>query len=137
MKAISYLKILVPTAGPIPASERADYIMNLANKLNAELFIMHILTPGVQDNEQRRTEGQEALEIFKKSAEIRDVRISTVLHEGELVPSIIDYAENNNMDLIVMGASEDRIVAEWIISDLKEQSKVPVVVVPTGFSGLI
>jgi nucleotide-binding universal stress UspA family protein len=136
MKIISYMKILVPTAGPIPARESAEYIINIASKLNAELFAMHILTPEISKDEAKRSEGKEALEIFNRSAQQKDIKITPVLHEGELVPSIIDFAENNNIDLIVMGAGEDRIVAEWIISDLKEQSQVPVVVIPYGFSSI-
>ncbi|UCH90117.1 MAG: universal stress protein [Thermoplasmata archaeon] len=137
MKTISYLKILVPTAGPVPARERAKDITRIANSLNAELIIMHIITPEHMNDEKRRSEGEEALDIFSNSAENLGIKTSKVLHEGELVPSIIEYSETNNIDLIVMGASEDQIVAEWIISDLKEHSKVPVVVVPYGFSSLI
>jgi len=137
MKAISYLRILVPTAGPIPARERADDVIHIARKLNAELVIMHILTPENARDHIKRDEGEEALDIFEKAA-IRDgVKLTKVLHEGELVPSIIEISETNKIDLIVMGAGEDQIVAEWIISDLKEQSNVPVVVIPGGFSAII
>jgi nucleotide-binding universal stress UspA family protein len=137
MKSISYLKILVPTAGSIPARERADDIIQIASKLKAEIVILHILTPENQENAVKRKEGEEALEIFSRAADSRGIKISTVLHEGEVVPSIKEYAESYKIDLIVMGVSEDRIVAEWIISDLKEQTSVPVVVVPYGFSTLI
>jgi nucleotide-binding universal stress UspA family protein len=137
MKPISYLKILVPTAGPLPARERAEDVIHIAYKLNAGLVIMHILSPVTAKDDLKRQEGEEALEIFKNSAERRGMKIETVLAEGELVNSIIEYSMENNIDLIVMGAGEDRIVAEWIISDLKEQSKVPVVIIPYGFSSII
>ena len=137
MKTISYLKILVPTAGPVPAREGADYITHIADKLKGELVILHILTPEVAGDPKKRMEGEEALDIFLRSAERRGVKISSYLHKGELVPSIIEFADNKKIDLVVMGAGKDRIVAEWIISDLKEGSKVPVVVVPGGFSEII
>jgi nucleotide-binding universal stress UspA family protein len=137
MKNISYLKVLVPTAGPVPARERADDIMRIARNLNSELVIIHILTPEHVNNSLKRSEGEEALEIFVEAAGRKGIRISTELIEGEVVKSIIDYSEANGIDLIVMGASEDQIVAEWIISDLKKNSKVPVVVVPYGFSTIL
>lgn len=137
MKAISYLKILVPTAGPIPARERADDIVRIAYRLKGELIIMNILTYSTAGDLGKRREGEEALDIFSKAAERRGVRVTGIIQEGELVKTIKDYAESENIDLIVMGAGEDRIVAEWIISDLKEQSNVPVVVIPYGFSSII
>ena len=30
------MKILVPTAGPVPAKEKADYIVNIAKMIEAE-----------------------------------------------------------------------------------------------------
>ena len=137
MKTISYLRILVPTAGPIPARERADDVIHIASKLNAELVIMHILTPENVKLHLKRSEGEEALMIFENAASRAGIKITKVLHEGELVPSIIEVSETNKIDLIVMGAGEDQIVAEWIISDLKEHSNVPVVVIPHGFVSVI
>ena len=137
MKPISYLRFLVPTAGPIPARERADDIIHIAHKLNAELFILHIITSENTGNVIKKQEGFKALEIFKNAAERKDIKITEILHEGEVVPSITQFAEEHNIDLIIMGAGEDSIVAEWIISDLKEQTLVPVVVLPGGFSEIM
>jgi len=137
MTAISYLRFLVPTAGPIPARERAEDIIHIAQKLNAQLFILHIITPEFEDNVIKKQEGYEALKIFRTTAEGRNVRITEVLQEGEIVPRIIQFAEEQSIDLIIMGAGEDQIVAEWIISDLKEKTQVPVVVIPGGFSSIL
>jgi nucleotide-binding universal stress UspA family protein len=137
LKPISYLKFLVPTAGPVPARERADDIIHIADKLNAELFILHIITPENSGNVIKKQEGFKALEIFKNTAENKNIKITEILHEGEIVPSITQFAEEHNIDLIIMGGGEDCIVAEWIISDLKEQTLVPVVVIPVGFSTIL
>ncbi len=53
------MKLLVPTAGPEPAKERAEYISRLACSLEAEMVVLHI----VKNNNEEA--GEEAFKIFK------------------------------------------------------------------------
>ena len=39
---IKFLKMMVPTSGPIPAAENAEYILKLAKNLRAEVLVVHI-----------------------------------------------------------------------------------------------
>ncbi|UCH90142.1 MAG: universal stress protein [Thermoplasmata archaeon] len=123
------MKLLVPTAGPEPAKERADYILNIAKTFNASLEVLHIAEEG-----EDQTTGKEALKIFKDAGSKHDVQVATHLKEGNVVKIISEFAESENVDLIVMGASEGRIVAQWIVTDVIEKSKIPVVIIPYGFS---
>ena len=122
------MKLLVPTAGPKPAEEKADYIFNIAKMLEAEIIAIHI------SDREDSIEGQEALEIFTKEANKNDVKITTHLKTGEIVSVISEVAESETVDLIIMGASEGRIVAKWIAVDIIEKSKVPIVIIPQGFT---
>ena len=134
---ISYLRILVPTAGPVPAREKADYIMKIAQRLHGEVDVLHIIDKSTA-NPEKKAEGQQALEIFRYTGERFGVKVNTHLKEGTVVPTITEFANDERIDLIVMGASEDgKIVAEWIVSDLKEKTKVPVVIVPYGLSNIL
>lgn len=134
---INYLRILVPTAGPVPAREKADYIMKIAQRLHGEVDVLHIIDKSTADPE-KKAEGQQALEIFRYTGERFGVKVNIHLKEGTVVPTITEFANDERIDLIVMGASEDgKIVAEWIVSDLKEKTKVPVVIVPYGLSNIL
>jgi len=119
------MKILVPTAGIVPAKEKADYIMDIATKLNAEVTVIHILDLGED------SEGSEALEVFSEAGKKKGIKVNTHLKEGNVVPTIVDFAESENAGLIVMGASEGRIVAEWILTDVIDKTNIPVVIIPT------
>ena len=131
------MRILVPTAGPVPAREKADYIMKIAKKLHAEVDVLHIVDKSMVDPE-KKSEGKKALDIFKYAGDRFGVKVNAHLEEGEIVPVITSIADQEHIDLIVMGASEDgKIVAEWIVSDLKEKTKVPVVIVPYGLSNIL
>jgi len=119
------MKLLVPTAGPQPARQNADYIIELARKLKAELDVLHIL-----DLAADRGPGDEALRIFKEAGNEKGVPVRTHLVEGNVVPTIVDMAEDMRSNLIVMGGSSGTLVAEWIVTDVMNKSPVPVVIIP-------
>ena len=118
------MKILVPTSGVVPAKENADYILDIAKRLNAEVSVIHILDLG----EEAR--GEEALSVFSELGDKKGVNVTTNLKEGNVVPTIVDFAETEEAGLIVMGATEGRIVAEWIVTDVIDKTKIPVVIIP-------
>jgi len=136
-ETINYLRILVPTAGPVPARDRADYILKIAKRLHAEIDVLHIIDKSLMETEKKQ-EGQQALDIFQYAGERFGVKVRAHLKEGELIPTLISFANDNQIDLIIMGASDDgKIVAEWVVSDLKEHTVTPVVIVPYGLSKIL
>lgn len=118
-------KILVPTAGPTAAAEIADYTTQIADSLDAHLVVLHVLRIG-----QSREAGELTLSYFVDAAKNYDVKVETHMVEGAMLNRIIDFAEDNEIDLIVMGASHGSIVDEWISSDVRENTSVPVLVIP-------
>lgn len=132
MPEISFLKIMVPISGPVPAKERAEHIIRLAIKLHGEIIALHIVN-SLEDTE-KCAQGNQALKIFEDAGIRYNVKTTTKLAEGELLPTLIQNAEEFDVDLIVMGASEDgKLIAEWIVSDLRYKTHLPVVIEPHGF----
>ncbi len=120
------MKILVPTAGPEAATANADYIVSIAKRLDAQLVVIHILDMMEFD------EGREALEIFDRAATAAGITCDTFIREGEVVPSIVEIAEEMDVSLIIMGASRGRIVANWIVTDILAETNIPIVIIPYG-----
>jgi nucleotide-binding universal stress UspA family protein len=132
MPEISYLKVLVPISGPVPARDKAERIMKLALRLRAEVIALNIVK--CFEDEKECSEGNEALQIFEDTAIKYNIKITTFLKEGKLLETLINFAKDQDADLIVMGASEDgRLIAEWIVSDLRYKTDLPVVIDPHGF----
>ena len=125
------MKILVPTAGPEAANANADYIISIAKHLDAELVVIHILDVA------EFGEGREALEIFDRAGQAAGVRVATYIREGEVVPSIVELAEEMEVSLIIMGASRGRIVANWIVTQILSETKIPIVIIPFGVELII
>jgi nucleotide-binding universal stress UspA family protein len=119
------MKILVPTAGPVPAKEKAEYIANIAKRLGAELIAMHVLK-----EEEQAEKGEEALNLFSDAGQNAQVSVTKVLKKGDIVSAIIESAEEESADLIVMGASRGKVVAEWVSADVMTKTTIPVVVIP-------
>jgi len=119
------MKILVPTAGPVPAREKADYIVNIAKGLGADLTVLHILKEGEQGEKV-----EEAFDLFAQAGQKAEVNVAKLSGKGDVVSSIIDWAEEESADLIIMGASPGKVVAEWISADVMTKTKIPVVVIP-------
>jgi nucleotide-binding universal stress UspA family protein len=124
------MKLLVPTAGPVPAKEKAEYVSKLACSLEAELIVLHI----VKDDNQES--GNEAFKIFENQCNKENIKLKTLFEEGEVVPIISKVADAENVDLIVMGASEGRVIAKWLAADVMERSKIPMVIIPMGFENV-
>jgi nucleotide-binding universal stress UspA family protein len=61
------------------------------------------------------------------------VNVARVLEQGDIVPTIVTSAEKEGADLIIMGASEGKVVAEWVSAGVMEKTNIPVVVIPHEF----
>ena len=120
-------KMLVPTAGPVPARENDHYILSMARKLEMDVVVIHILDLGEFDV------GREALDIFDEEGRVHGVNVETYLKEGNVVPTICEFATDIDADLIVMGASKGQIVSEWIVGGVLKETNIPLVIIPWGF----
>lgn len=118
-------RILVPTAGQATAAGVAEYTMQIARSIDAEIVALHVVRPGMS-----REAGELSLEYFAKAGTKADVPVECHFREGGVLHQIVDFAEENRIDLIVMGASNGRIVDQWISSDVRESTTIPVLVIP-------
>ena len=131
------LRVMAPTAGLIPARERASYIMKLANSIHAEVYAVHIIEDRHVAPPNAIDDGKEALATFKTEGRKADVPVTTFLEEGKIVPTLISFAHKHDVHMIVMGTSEDNIIAEWIVSDFKAKTEIPVTIIPAGLEDIM
>jgi nucleotide-binding universal stress UspA family protein len=99
--------------------------VKIAATLGAEIMVLHIVT-----ERERAKEGVQALSIFYKAGKNAGVSVNMMLREGDIVPSILECAEKESADLIIMGVSEGRVVAEWLSAGIFTRTKIPVLVIP-------
>lgn len=119
------MKVLAAIAGPISAKEKADYIINIAKRLKADLIALHVVK-----RENQAKKGEDALKYFSEAGKKAKVKVKKILKKAEIVSAIIETAEAEKADLIIMGADRGKVVAEWLSEDVMRKTKIPAVVIP-------
>ena len=83
-----------------------------------------------------KSEGEKAVSAVKSQGEAAGVEVREVVLEGNPSSAIIEFAENNNVDLIIMGTlgktGLDRFLLGSVAEKVARGSKVPVMVVRSG-----
>ncbi|MBC8391692.1 MAG: universal stress protein [Deltaproteobacteria bacterium] len=119
------MKIIVPTIGSLPGQRTVGYVINIAKRLHAQLVVLHVLT----ENETEAA-GEQSLSLFIENGKEEKVPVNGILRRGDIVPVIIEVAEEKSVDLIVLGASHGEIVAEWMNAKSMEKTAIPVLLIP-------
>ena len=97
------------------------------------MIVIHVRSKGSKLDEK---EEKEAFRLFMEAADEAGVQVETKLVEGEVVQSILDAAEEEEVDLIVMGATAEPELKKWIkgnvLIEVMERSTVPVTIIPSA-----
>jgi len=103
--------ILVPTDGSDVAEAAAAHAVDLATVTGASIHVVHVVDVGVLPAEESgvlldelQRAGQRALESVIDRAEAADVSsVQASVLSGSPYRAIVDYAESEDIDLVVMG----------------------------------
>lgn len=108
-----FSKILVAIDSSDASLDAADYATTISKKYNAELYALHVIHADVdlygphetsEFTRNMRNEGEKYLNKVKVKANEKDIHIKTeIISSKDISGGILDYAEENNIDLIVIG----------------------------------
>lgn len=147
-----YQKILLPTDGS-PNSKRAGrHALWIADKTHGQIVVLNVIDvnylqpsylPSFSEelDKELRNEGERAVQDFKKDLEesqckgvCKDIELTTEIKEGKPHVEILETIDQENIDVVVMGASGrhgvDRFVLGSVTGRVLREAKVPVLVVP-------
>ncbi|WP_025270302.1 universal stress protein [Hippea sp. KM1] len=140
MDSVAIKKVLAPT----DLSEASVYALNYAkaivDKFNAKLYIYHCITdinnyvgyvpsfPSEQIVNSLRDEAIKEIEHIRNRYGLDDAEV--VIEIGEAAKSIVDFANKNEIDLIVMGAHGKSGLERFMFGSVTEKvmrlSDIPV-----------
>jgi len=103
----------------------AEYIVRIASRLGADIVVLH-----VYDGSHPAPDARAAFDVFVEAADKTGLGVQSRVQRGPVVETIIAVAEQGDFALIVMGASADVAVEDWVSSRVLHRSQLPVVVVP-------
>jgi len=139
-----YRNILIATDGSENTQRAISYGIEIAKLSGAAVYALYVVntSPIISEYwtigkknvyEIIRSEGEKAVFEVKKIGEASGVEVREVVLDGYPSNAIIDFAENNNIDLIVMGTLGKTGLDKLLIGSVAEKvvrgSKVPVMVV--------
>lgn len=136
--------ILIATDGSENTQRAISYGIEIAKLSKATVYALYVVNkfPIISENwtigkeniyEIVRSEGEKAVSEIKKIGEASGVEVREVILDGYPSNEIMDFAENNNIDLIVMGTlgktGLDKLLIGSVAEKVVRASKVPVMVV--------
>jgi nucleotide-binding universal stress UspA family protein len=144
-----YRNIVIATDGSENTQKAVSYGIEIARLSGATVHAVYIVDtssfssiPMSSDGgweamfEILRKEGERAVSAVKYQGEAAGVDVREVVWEGNPSNAIIEFAENNNVDLVVMGTlgktGLDRFLLGSVAEKVVRSSTVPVMVVRSG-----
>jgi nucleotide-binding universal stress UspA family protein len=125
-----YKKILVPLDGSELAKKALDHIEPLAKIFDAEIFLFQVVpfmpiygspelvTPLIIDEKQKES-AEEYLANLSDELKERGFKVTTMVKTGQQVAvEIIDFAEENGVDLIVMCTHGRSGITRWVLGSI-------------------
>jgi nucleotide-binding universal stress UspA family protein len=142
-----YRNIVIATDGSENTQKAISYGIEIAKLSGAIVHALYVIDTSSYSTipmdagweemyEILKKEGEKAIFIVKERGEAAGVEVREVLWEGHPSTEIINFAEKNDIDLIVMGTlgktGLDRFLLGSVAEKVVRNSKVPVLVVRSG-----
>ena len=130
-------RILVAIDGSENSIKAADYSLFLANKFNAIVIALYVIPPNAKDNSERQLKAETIQDTFNKIKNTAtqyhiELKTDTVFGESSVVTEIVKYANNEQVDLLIIGIrgeSEFRFMLGSVASGVVTNADCPVLVV--------
>jgi nucleotide-binding universal stress UspA family protein len=139
-----YKKILFPTDLSEESKKISEHVKMMAEKFGAEIFVTYVSNVGhyynTLDVPVAGLSNFEAEVISAASNQMKDfaesqftgMKIKTEILSGNPADEIVDYAEKNGIDLIIMGHSRaglERMLLGSVAHRIVKLSPVPVMII--------
>ncbi len=142
---ILFKRILVATDGSESAEKAASHAINIAKIAGAELYALYVISTkysvttrsvkGWTDEfeEGLAKRGRAAICNVEQLGKEAGLKVKPIILKGIPAEQILNYAEKNDIDLIVMGTKGLKGIEKFLMGSVAENvirhSKVPVLIV--------
>ncbi|SIR83927.1 Nucleotide-binding universal stress protein, UspA family [Haladaptatus litoreus] len=124
-----YERILLPTDGSDAADRAIEQALNLAETYDARLYVISIvdqtaIPPDVRADilyEELQEEGERAVDDIEQKARDAGIDVRTSIPRGTPYRAILDFADDHDVDLIVMGTHGRRGIDRYLLGSVTEK----------------
>ena len=114
----------VPVVTRLTTNDIQNIATQLADSLDAEVIVLSV---------SLRSETSQNESIFRSVGEEttkHKVELDIQYANGSLLDSTIEFAEKQDIDLIVMGASDGSFSGQFSVSDFRNRTSIPILLIP-------
>lgn len=143
MREGSYKKIMIATDGSELVKKAVDTAIEISRLSGAKLYAVYVVVPTTHSPrdfgweraamEHFRSEGKIATSFVEDAAKNAGVEVEPVILEGHPADKIVEFAEQQGIDILVMGTlgktGLDRFLLGSVAENVVRHSKTPVLVV--------
>jgi len=143
MRGGAYQRIMIATDGSELGKKAVVTGIDIAKLSGAKVYAVYVVTPVAYtardlgwvraSMENFRAEGKRATAFVEDIAKAANVEVESVILEGHPAEEIVEFAEHNGMDFIVMvtlgKTGFDRFLLGSVAENVIRHSKTPVLVV--------
>ncbi|WP_049972362.1 universal stress protein [Haladaptatus cibarius] len=124
-----YERILLPTDGSDAADRAIEQALNLAKTYDARLYVISIvdqtaIPPDVRADilyEELQEDGEQAVDDIEQKASDAGIDVRTSIPQGTPYRTILDFADDHDVDLIVMGTHGRRGIDRYLLGSVTEK----------------
>ena len=127
-----FKQLLIPTDFSPGATEAAKYVRDLGEKYRAQIHALYVLEPivlppfpgeSLPDSfySERETNARREMQDWLATAQLGRSQVKSVLATGHPVEKIVEYAQQHEIDLIVMGTHGRTGLSHAIIGSVAER----------------
>jgi nucleotide-binding universal stress UspA family protein len=136
-------RILVSVSSPWAADKVVEVVTDLARRMNSEVLVVHVSRPsGGQMREQEQAEGEAAISLLRDRMQSAGVSVQTLLlFSDDIARAILNTATEQGVSMIVLGLTGKNVFARLLAGnvpvELIKNTKIPVLMIPPDWSGVL
>jgi nucleotide-binding universal stress UspA family protein len=133
MRSAIFRKIMIATDGSELVKQAVKSAVEIAKLNEAKLYAVHVIAIGGYSiihsldekwkqimKKQLMIKGEKATAYVENVGKAANIDVESVIIEGNPANEIIDFAENNDIDLIIMGTHEKTELQRFLVGSVAE-----------------
>lgn len=142
-----YDRILLPTDGTDNTRNAVEHAIDAAKRYDADLHLLYVVDESIYGaytgdefvhesegvEQTLREEGEEALASVKEQAQSADVNVETAIRDGIPHEAIVEYIDNNDIELAVLGSKQQSGEYRRLLGSVSERvarlTRIPITIV--------